>query len=406
MTDELVSERMRANAELAASAGAVRWRWGKWIAVTLGTITLLIVIGAAGVAYATYDYAARYEGRILPRSRIAGVDVSGLTRRQALEVVRASIGPRLHRRIRVAHGQRTWVITPRELGATSNARRVVDAALAASADTSFLDKMRMRVLGDELQFERAVAISYPRRGVRRFVDTVASRLYVEPRDAELDYSTGWVEIARERAGRKLRVGPARRRVGRAVRGGGSRVALPVRTLQPEVTRAAYDEVLLVRIGENQLYLYQDGAITHSWPIATGQPEYMTPTGVYEIIEKRYLPTWINPAPTTWGADLPAEIPPGPGNPLGVRALNWSAPAIRFHGTEATYSLGYNASHGCVRLSNEDVIELYGLVDVGTPIVSVVAGELQPLYVASPDPTPVAEDAGGSGGGGGGDRGGG
>jgi lipoprotein-anchoring transpeptidase ErfK/SrfK len=182
----------------------------------------------------------------------------------------------------------------------------------------------------------------------------------------------------------------------------AKLALPIEPLEPEVTRAAYDQVLLVRIGENKLYLYDDGQISHSWDVATGQPEYMTPTGTYSVTEKRYLPTWVNPAPNTWGADLPAEIPPGPDNPLGVRALNWSAPAIRFHGTEATYSLGYNASHGCVRLSNAEVVELYDLVDVGTPIVSLVAGPLKPLYVSAPDPTPVADrgpqngDSGGDG----------
>jgi lipoprotein-anchoring transpeptidase ErfK/SrfK len=252
----------------------------------------------------------------------------------------------------------------------------------------------MKVLGDEMSFERSVAIGYPKRGVRAFTDELAARLRVEPRDAEIDYSTGWVEIVPEQRGREVRVDDARRALNRALRRGGSHVTVPVEPLQPEVTRAAYDQVLLVRIGENKLYLYQDGRISHSWPVATGQPEYMTPTGVYEVTEKRYLPTWINPAPTTWGKDMPAEIPPGPGNPLGVRAINWSAPAIRFHGTEATYSLGYNASHGCVRMSNEDVVELYDMIDVGTPIVSLVAGSLNPLYVSSPDPTPVAGDGAG------------
>ncbi|MDQ3981917.1 MAG: L,D-transpeptidase, partial [Actinomycetota bacterium] len=85
-------------------------------------------------------------------------------------------------------------------------------------------------------------------------------------------------------------------------------------------------------------------------------------------------------------------PPGPGNPLGLRAINWTAPAIRFHGTSALYSLGYNASHGCVRMSNEDVIELYDMIDVGTPIVSVVAGPFRPLYASSPDPVLVEDDA--------------
>jgi lipoprotein-anchoring transpeptidase ErfK/SrfK len=150
---------------------------------------------------------------------------------------------------------------------------------------------------------------------------------------------------------------------------------------------------LLRIGENRLYLYQDGKITHDWTVATGTPEYPTPTGEYEITEKRYLPTWVNPDPTGWGASMPAMIGPGPGNPLGTRALNWSASGIRFHGTEATYSLGYAASHGCVRMAMGDVELLYDLVDVGTPIISIYASSPDPLYAAAPDPTVVEEDAG-------------
>ncbi|HEX2196650.1 MAG TPA: L,D-transpeptidase, partial [Actinomycetota bacterium] len=66
---------------------------------------------------------------------------------------------------------------------------------------------------------------------------------------------------------------------------------------------------------------------------------------------------------------------------------------RFHGTSATYSLGYNASHGCVRMSNADVIQLYDMIEVGTPIVSVVAGPLKPMYSSSSfDPNPVEPEA--------------
>jgi lipoprotein-anchoring transpeptidase ErfK/SrfK len=390
MSEQLSAPRL-SDAVADASPRRRSWRVAKWIAIAVTTLAIVAVVAGAGVAYATYDYAAQYEGRILPRSEIAGVDVSGMTRADALEAVKAAVRPDLQRQITVRYKGRRWTVTPKRLGAHSDARRAVHAALLASADTSFFDKMKMRILGEELNFEQAVDITYPRAEVRNFVGRLASDVNLKPRDASIDYSTGWVEFSDERNGRKVKVAQARTEMMTALHRDRARVALPVDVLEPDVTSAAYDQVLLVRIGENKLYLYQNGSITHSWPVATGQPEYMTPTGMYEITEKRYLPTWINPAPTTWGADMPAEIPPGPDNPLGLRALNWSAPAIRFHGTEATYSLGYNASHGCVRLSNSDVIELYNMVDVGTPIVSLVAGSLNPLYVSSPDPTPVADN---------------
>ncbi|HEV3472845.1 MAG TPA: L,D-transpeptidase, partial [Actinomycetota bacterium] len=209
----------------------------------------------------------------------------------------------------------------------------------------------------------------------------------------VDYSTGWVEIVPDRVGRTVFRSKARSELMTALEEKLPIVELPVKMLKPSTTTDEFDQVLLVRIGENKLYLYEDGEIVESWPVATGLPEYATPTGIYEVTEKRYLPTWVNPAPDTWGADMPAEIPPGPGNPLGLRAINWSAPAIRFHGTSALYSLGYNASHGCVRMSNEDVIQLYDMIEVGTPIVSTVVAPLKPLYASAPDPTVVPEDEG-------------
>ncbi|MGH9199398.1 MAG: L,D-transpeptidase, partial [Acidimicrobiia bacterium] len=208
-----------------------------------------------------------------------------------------------------------------------------------------------------------------------------------------DYDTGWVEIVPERDGHKVLRKQSRRNLMTALKGGFPTAALEVKPLKPEATTEDFRQVLLVRIGENKLYLYEDGEITHHWKVATGLPEYATPTGIYEVTEKRYLPTWVNPAPDTWGSNMPAEIPPGPGNPLGLRAINWSAPAIRFHGTTATYSLGFNASHGCVRMANDDVIELYDMIEVGTPIVSTVVAPLKALYASAPDPIVVAEDEG-------------
>lgn len=370
-------------------------RPGRKSAIAVGILFALLLLGGAGAAYATIEYSERYEDRVLPGSQVAGMAIGGMTEQEALEAVKAAIGPQLNREIRLTWKDKTWKVTPKELGARSNARKVVGAALSASNDTSFFEKMQMRLFDEGMSFDRKVAITYPRQGARGFVEGIASGIDQDPRDAAIDYSTGWVEITKERPGHKVRVGKAHRALMAALRNGNDEVAVPVKETAPEVTADSFDQILLVRIGENKLYLYEDGRITREWAVATGQPEYMTPTGLYEVTELRYLPTWVNPAPDRWGANMPESIPPGPNNPLGVRAINWSAPAIRFHGTSALYSLGYNASHGCVRMSNADVIELYDIVEVGTPIVSVVAGELKPLYASAPDPTPVAENAGDS-----------
>jgi lipoprotein-anchoring transpeptidase ErfK/SrfK len=332
----------------------------------------------AGVSYAAYDFGQRYEGRILPGSTIAGVDVGGMSREQAIDAVKDAIAPQLHRKINVSWKAHEWTVTPQRIGARSNAERVVGAALRASGKISFMDKVKQRVFGDDFDFSRDVAITYPKQGVRGYVEGLAGALNKKPIDAAIDYSTGWVKTTPGHPGRRVEVKASRHALRKALRTGGSDAELTVKTLKPKVSEDSFDQILLVRIGENKLYLYEDGKITHSWTVAPGQAAYPTPQGIFEITEKRYMPTWINPAPTTWGASLPAEIPPGIGNPLGLRALNWSASGIRFHGTTATYSLGFNASHGCVRMSNDDVIELYDLVDVGTPIVSTQVAALRPL----------------------------
>ncbi len=382
---EIVSERSR------------RWfrvpRPGRKTAIAAMILLTLVLLGMGGVAWTTYDYSQKYEGKLLPGTTIARVDIGGMTYEEAEAAVRGVVGPELNRKIAIRWRGESWRATPRKLGARSNLAEVLSAAVQATEDASFFDRMRMRLFDHELKFESGVAITHPRRGARRLIDRIASAVNLEPRDATIDYSTGWVDVVPERTGYRLQKETSFRDLMGALRSDDGNVPLSVKTLEPERTAADFDQILLVRIGENTLYLYENGKITNQWPIATGQPEYMTPTGMYSVTEKRYLPTWVNPAPDTWGASMPASIPPGPSNPLGLRALNWSAPAIRFHGTSATYSLGFNASHGCVRLSNEDVIRLYDTIDVGTPIVSVVAGELKPLYASAPDPTPVPEEGG-------------
>lgn len=379
-----------ANADVSVTR---RRRLSKRSTIALSVLAGLLVLSGAGAAWATYDYTKDNAGKLLPGVRVAGVSIGGMTQDQAVEAVRAALGPQLEREITVSWGDEAWTVTPRELGAHNDATDAVADAIEASRETSFVDRMQIRILGDELDFTRDIAITYPRQGVRGFIQGIAATFDKEARDATIDYSTGWVEMVGAREGRKVIRAQSRRALMEGLSSGETSVELAVKTVEPRKDTHDFDKVLLVRIGENKLYLYEDGKITHTWSVATGQPEYPTPTGLFEVTEKRYMPTWINPSPDTWGASMPAEIPPGLSNPLGLRAINWSAPAIRFHGTQAIYSLGYNASHGCVRMSNNDVIELYDLIDVGTPIVSTVVSPLRPLYAAAPDPIVVPEDSG-------------
>jgi lipoprotein-anchoring transpeptidase ErfK/SrfK len=345
-----------------------RARW----AIAIGILLGLLSIAGAGIAYAGLSYSHRYQGRIFPGSTIDGTSVGGLTRKQAVRKVRATVKPALTRQITVSWHHKSWSVTPKQLGAKSNAKAAVDAALAASAQLSFSDKVHMRLFHNGLGFHRGVAITYPKQGVRGFVHGISSGFDRAAVDASLDYSTGWVKITPEQTGRRVQQGVMRQRILRALRHRQGEVKLAAKTVQPSVKTDAFKQVLLVRIGENRAYLYENGKITHSYTVAPGQPQYPTPQGLFHIVSKVANPTWINPAPNGWGSSMPASIPPGPDNPMGLWELNWSAAGVAFHGVPAgeLSSLGFNASHGCVRMSETDAAQLFGLVDVGAPVVSI------------------------------------
>jgi hypothetical protein len=349
-----------------------RRRWlgfrSRW-ALGFSILAMLVVLGASGISVAAIQYARHYDGKIMPGATIAGVDVGGLSKAEALAKVRAAVRPELQRDFKIWWQSKRWSATPAEMGARSDARRAVEEALFASANASFVDKVRMR-LGGDLEFERGVAIRYPKGGVEGFVQGLASSLDQEPVDAHIDYSDTWVTVVPDELGREVNVDASTSKLLHALRNGATSTGLEVRTKKPEVTEDQFDKVLLLHIGENKLYLYENGKITHTYTVATGQSAYPTPQGEFEVVNKRYMPTWVNPAPEGWGSDMPASIPPGPGNPLGVRAIDWSASGIRFHSTSDLGSIGHNASHGCVRMTAPDVIELYDIVDIGTPIVSI------------------------------------
>ena len=340
------------------------------LTIVAASFLLLILLAAAGVAYATYDFKSEYEGKLLPGAVVAGVDVGGMTKLEAIKAVKKSIAPKLKKEVTLSFGKKEWTVTPKELGARNNARGAVTAALAVSEEASFRDLAEMRFFDEKLDISEDVSIRQSKKGAEAFVAGLEKEVNTAPVDAAIDYSSGWVEIAEERVGHKLRVSKSAAGLMAALNDGDPSAELEVREVKPAVTDDDFDQVILVRQSDFRVYLYDDGKITHDWPIAIGTSEFPTPTGVYSVELKRYMPTWINPAPDGWGSDMPAMIPPGPDNPLGMRAINWTAPAIRFHGTSATSSIGTAASHGCVRMLNDDVIEMYDLVEEGSPIVSI------------------------------------
>jgi lipoprotein-anchoring transpeptidase ErfK/SrfK len=91
--------------------------------------------------------------------------------------------------------------------------------------------------------------------------------------------------------------------------------------------------------------------------------------------KREWPDWRPPAEMiarerARGRMLPAFMPGGPENPLGARALYIGSTLYRIHGTNQPWTIGGRVSSGCIRLRNEDVVDLYERVDVGARVIVI------------------------------------
>jgi lipoprotein-anchoring transpeptidase ErfK/SrfK len=200
---------------------------------------------------------------------------------------------------------------------------------------------------------------------------LAHRVDRPVRDASIDIADGRMHIVTEQFGRQLDVDAAAKRVAAALTDGDGTVQLPVHTTQPQHRAADFSQVIVIREYSDVLDLYQNGEIVHSYGVATGLAAYPTPHGHFFIIGKQMNPSWINPH-RSWSADMPEYIPPGPGNPLGTRAMQLDADAIYIHGTPNDSSIGSHASHGCIRMHMGDAEDLFQRVTVGTPVLIVGA----------------------------------
>lgn len=126
--------------------------------------------------------------------------------------------------------------------------------------------------------------------------------------------------------------------------------------------------IVVETGERRLYLVLEGGKAMKYGIGVGRDGF-TWSGAHRITRKAEWPGWTPPAQMRKRVpDLPAYMPGGPDNPLGARALYIGSTLYRVHGTSEPWSIGQAVSSGCIRLTNDDITDLYERVTVGAQIV--------------------------------------
>ncbi len=147
---------------------------------------------------------------------------------------------------------------------------------------------------------------------------------------------------------------------------GSNVLLPTAHLIPDGERKG----IVINLAEQRLYYFdsREGGTTLSFPIGVGREGWETPIGETRIVRKRAAPTWY-PTASARKEDptLGREVGPGPENPLGTHALYLEWPTYLIHGTIEPDGVGRRVSRGCIRLYPEDIIRLFDITTVDTPV---------------------------------------
>ena len=279
---------------------------------------------------------------------VAGTLVGGLTPADAREEVQASF----RRPLTILVNKRVFKVTPQQLGASAY---VGDAVKRA----------RITRVGANVPLK----VKVPRAKVERWLRDLAAKWDRAPVDSRLLLRAGRPFLTEDVAGRSLRIVAGRKAIVVAL---WTHDRTPIRLgfapVRAQVTRKSFGDVIVIHRGQNRLDLFDGMKLTREFGVATGQSAYPTPLGRYEIVVKWRNPWWYPPS-SDWAKDA-SPIPPGPGNPLGTRWMGLSAPAVGIHGTPDPASIGYSASHGCIRMRIPEAEWLFDHVDIGTPVYIV------------------------------------
>jgi hypothetical protein len=151
---------------------------------------------------------------------------------------------------------------------------------------------------------------------------------------------------------------------------------PVTGTADRQTLAALGPRIYINLSRFELVLERPGQPDRRYQVAAGAADFPTPTGRFSVYEKVRDPSWLPPK-SDWARDA-KPVDPGPNNPLGSRWIGLDWGGVGIHGTNAPWTVGSAASHGCLRMETSQVEELFSMVEVGTPVVILAGSENDPI----------------------------
>jgi L,D-transpeptidase catalytic domain len=324
-------------------------RTGRLLGAALVLVTLAFVaVGAA---------ARVQQGAVAPRERVvadgvtaAGVSLGGLTKAQA----ERRLGRSLERPVVLAFRSETWRFAPETLGASADVEPAVRTALGAEEGTAV-----------------RVDIAVGRKRLRGWANRFADTFDIRAADARIVLRGLRPRATRSEFGRKVYRSILQTTITSELRSNHrSLIDIPAKILRPRVTGRDLGPAIVIRRASNELFLYRGPGpkgmrVERRFGVATGMASYPTPLGSFTLVDKQRDPWWY-PPDSDWAVGA-QPVPPGPGNPLGTRWMGLSEPLIGIHGTPDAASIGYSASHGCIRMLVSEAEWLFERVEEGTPV---------------------------------------
>jgi lipoprotein-anchoring transpeptidase ErfK/SrfK len=331
------------------------------------TFTLILASGALAAPAASAQVPPPEE-RIRAGVTVSGVDVGNLTVPEATARLEQTLGPVLAQDIAVSAAGRTF---PLKMSALKFKFRADKTALRAL----YAGRAAPQAPDGTLPPASATpSVAYRRKPVWRFARRTAAKVDKQARDARIRIKTYRITKVAGRKGRKLGVralvaaiqatvpNPA------AVRTIAGKVTVTTPRIRTRELAKAYPSVITIDQSSFRLRLFKRLKFVKGYGVAVGQAAYPTPNGRFALQSKQVDPVWTAPN-SPWAGEMGGQSVSGgaPNNPLKARWMGVSG-SVGIHGTGEPWSIGTRASHGCIRMTVPDVVDLFARVSVGTPVL--------------------------------------
>ncbi len=340
-------------------------------ALVISLLALAVLLGSGIVALHRYD-AAR-SGEIVAGTTVGGVDVGGMSEAEARAAVEREIAQRLGQPLTLTYRDRDFELDAALFDVSTNADEVVGTALAESREGSFIRRSLLSLTGRAQGKAYELDVDYSTGAVARVVAGIRRELDRDARDARVAASFTGVLLTPASTGVTVQAQALRRGISEAVVGAeeSRSLAVPTKSTKPKVTTGEltdrYSHFIAISRSRRELRLFVDRKLVRTYPVGIGALGFETPSGIYEIESMAANPAWYVPD-KAWAGDLAGKVIKGndPDNPIKARWMGfWDGAGI--HGTADEASIGTAASHGCIRMTVRDVIDLYDRVPLHTPL---------------------------------------